>query len=76
MISIKLDLQPKVSSNHNILTTEGNADTIAQGQREYLADSINLQEQRRTISIITLKYVFLIVIFLDHVPIQSIGFVQ
>lgn len=68
MISIKLDIQPKVSSNHNILPTEGNTDTLHQGQREHLADSIKLQAQRRTIIIVTLKEVFLMVTFLDHIP--------
>lgn len=76
VISIKLDLQPKVSSNHNILPAEGNTDTLRQGQRDHLADSINLQAQRTTTIVITLKEVFLTVTLLDHIPILSTGLAQ
>lgn len=65
VISIKLYLQPEVSSNHNILPPEGNIGTWGQGHRDHLADSIDLQAQRRTSIVSTWKEVFLMVTLLD-----------
>lgn len=65
VISIKLDLQPKVSCNHNILPADGNTDTWDQGHRDNLADSIDLQAKGRTSILSTRQEIFLMMTLLE-----------